>query len=63
LLRGLAFYAAGVIAGIQIALYLFDLYDDGVADVKSGIIGVLLLVLGVMFVAWSVQRSSRRPRE
>ena len=57
LLRALVFFLAGVIAGVQIALYLFDLYDDGVGDARSGLIGVALLIVGAGFVMWSYRSS------
>ena len=60
LLRALAFFVAGLIAGIQIALYLFDLYDDGVGDVRSGMIGAALLIVGFGFVMWSYRSRARR---
>jgi hypothetical protein len=52
---------AGSFAGIQIGLYLFDLYDDGVADLRSGIIALIILVLGLVLVAWSFRGSPREP--
>jgi hypothetical protein len=44
--RVLAIFAAGIVAGIQIAIYLCDSFDDGVADGRSGFTGVILIVLG-----------------
>ena len=61
LLRAIAIFVAGVVGGTQIALYLFDLYDDGVADVRSGIIAAVMLVLGLILVAWSFRGSRREP--
>ena len=49
--RLLVIYASGIVAGIQGGLYLTDLYDDGVADWRSGAIAVVLVVLGLAFVA------------
>ena len=57
LARVLAIFVAGVIAGVQIALYLFDLYDDGIADFRSFLIGLILLVSGLIFAL----RSFRPP--
>ena len=59
LIRVLAIYALGVIAGVQTALYLFDFYDDGIADFRSGLIAVLLLFLGLIVVGWSFRKSKR----
>ena len=56
--RVLAIYAAGLVAGVQGALYLFDRYDDGVADWRSGALALALVALGVAFVA----RTFRSPR-
>jgi hypothetical protein len=57
LTRVLLVYAAGVAAGVQGALYLFDTFDDGVADGKSGAIGLVFLALGLAFIF----RSFRKP--
>jgi hypothetical protein len=43
-------YLAGLLAGIQIALFLFDLYDDGTADLRSGLIGLVFLLVGAWLV-------------
>ena len=58
LLRALCILLVGVLAGMQIALYLFDLYDDGVAERLSAVIGVALLILGVMLVLWFFRKRS-----
>ncbi len=55
-------FAAGLVAGVQIALYLFDFYDDGIADVRSAVIGLVLLTLGVGLLAWSFRRTPDNPR-
>jgi hypothetical protein len=51
--RVLVVYVAGLVAGIQCALYLFDRFDDGVADVRSLYIGLGMVALGLGFVGWS----------
>lgn len=65
LARVLAIYAAGAIAGIQIALYMFDLYDDGIADVRSLLIGVLFLTFGLIFAlrSFRARRNSLNRRD
>ena len=55
--RALAIYVSGLVAGVQSALYLFDLSDDGVADWRSGAIALVLIVLGLALLA----RSFRSP--
>jgi len=35
----------GLISGIQIALYMYDYFDDGVADYKSLLIGIAMIAL------------------
>lgn len=46
----LTIFALGLVCGIQAALYLYDLYDDGIADGRSALIAVLLIVLGLGYV-------------
>jgi hypothetical protein len=60
--RVLLVWLAGLLAGIQAALYLFDLYDDGVADWHSGAIAVALAAAGLGFVAWTFRRPNAAPR-
>jgi hypothetical protein len=60
--RALAIWLLGLIAGIQVALYLFDLYDDGVADWKSGVIGLIFVAAGLLFVASTFRRGTAMPR-
>ena len=49
--RVLTIYLAGLLAGVQSALYLFDLYDDGVASARSGVIALVLIALGISLIA------------
>lgn len=51
--RVLLIYLAGLAAGVQLALYLFDRYDDGVADARSLWIALAMIALGIGFVAWT----------
>jgi len=41
---------------MQIALYLFDVYDDGTADIRSLLIGLLFFALGLVFALWRFLR-------
>jgi hypothetical protein len=56
LARVLVIFLAGVLAGVQIALFLFDLYDDGTAELRSGLIGLIFLLLGLAFAIWSFRK-------
>jgi hypothetical protein len=59
--RVLVVWLAGLAAGVQIALYLFDLYDDGVADWRSGAIGLALAAAGLAFVGWTFRPPRAAP--
>lgn len=50
--RTVLVYALGLVAGIQCALYLFDLYDDGVASPLTGAIGSVLVMIGIGVAIW-----------
>lgn len=52
-------YMLGVLAGVQIALYLFDYYDDGVTEPLSGLIGIGFLAAGLAVVLWPFVRAWR----
>jgi hypothetical protein len=58
LARVLGIHAAGFVAGIQIALYLYDRYDDGVADPKSLWIGLAMFAAGAAFALSRFRRRS-----
>ena len=51
--RVIGIYVAGFAAGIQGALYLGDVYDDGVADWRSGVIALVFVALGAALIRWS----------
>jgi hypothetical protein len=55
--RVLAVFAFGLISGIQVALYMYDFYDDGVADIKSLLIGATMVVLSIAFVIFSFRET------
>ena len=59
--RALAFLLLGVLSGIQIALYLYDYYDDGIAEFGSLLIGLAMLAASIGFVAYSYRQ--KRPRD
>lgn len=59
LLGTLFIYLLGVLAGVQVALYLFDRFDDGVAEPLSGWIGVAFLAAGLGVVLWPFVRARR----
>ena len=45
--RTLAIVTVSLLAGVQIALFLFDFYDDGVADPLSLVIGIAILMVAI----------------
>ena len=53
ILRAIAFVMLGCVSGMQIALYMYDYLDDGVADVGSLVIGILMLAASIAIVLWS----------
>lgn len=46
----LFFYSWGLVAGAQLALYMYDYFDDGMAEALSGLIGVGLVLLGTLII-------------
>lgn len=52
----LLIYLFGLMAGVQAALFLFDLFDDGVAEPLSGGIALAMVAAAVGFVAWTYRR-------
>lgn len=54
--RLIAVYLMGLIAGVQGGLYLADLYDDGIADWRSGAIALFLVALGAGLLVQSIRR-------
>lgn len=55
--RVLVIYLAGLLAGVQGAIYLFDGYDDGVADWRSGVMALALVLLGLALIARTFRRA------
>ena len=60
--RVLLIYLAGIVAGVQGALYLFDVYDDGVADWRSGAIALAFVAAGLAAIALTFRRRAS-PRD
>ncbi len=56
--RVLLVYLAGLVAGVQLALYLFDRYDDGVADARSLWISLAFITIGIGLITWMFRRRS-----
>ena len=56
LLRALVFFGLGLLTGTQGALYLYDTFDDGVSDPRSGVIALLFLLVSLTFILWSFRR-------
>ncbi len=52
---------AWLAAGIQIALYAFDRFDDGVADARSGMIGLAFVAVGVGVIAFLFRSREQGP--
>lgn len=46
----LFFYGWGLVAGAQLALYLYDYFDDGTAEALSGLIGIGLVLSGALII-------------
>ena len=55
--RLVAIYVMGGVAGVQGGLYLADVYDDGIADWRSGAIALALVVLGVALLVQTIRRN------
>lgn len=51
--RVLLIFLFGLICGIQAALYLYDLYDDGIADIRSALIAVGMMGASLGFIVYT----------
>lgn len=60
LLRVLMIFLMGILVGAQLALYLFDYYDDGIADVRSALIGLGMLGFFLIISLWRFIRPGGR---
>ena len=52
-------YVLGLAAGVQLALYAYDRFDDGVADARSGLIGLAFVAIGVGASAYLFRSRAR----
>ena len=50
--RALVTYGLGIVAGVQVALFLSGHFDDGVAEPLSGLIGISFVVIGAAVTLW-----------
>lgn len=55
--RVFGIFLLGLISGIQVALYMYDYYDDGIADYRSLLIGVAMIFLSIAFILYTFRRS------
>lgn len=55
--RVLLIFLLGLAAGIQLALYFYDTFDDGVSEPLSGGIALMLVGFGLGAIAWSYRRA------
>ncbi|MCH2569607.1 MAG: hypothetical protein MKZ98_13765 [Pseudomonadales bacterium] len=51
LIRATTILFLGIVCGMQLGLYMCDYYDDGVADIQSLIIGVIMVLCALGFVS------------
>lgn len=63
LLRAFVIFFLGLVSGIQLALYWYDFYDDGIADYKSLLIGIGMGILSIGFILFSFRSTTRESRQ
>lgn len=56
------FYGWGLLAGAQLALYLYDYFDDGTAEALSGLIGIGLVLFGTLIILARYRRHADQRR-
>lgn len=61
--RVLTIFLLGLVCGVQTALYLFDLYDDGIADIKSALIAGVMVALSVGYIFFTFRTKKSAGRE
>ncbi len=59
-LRTSGIFLLGLISGIQIALYMYDYYDDGIADYKSLLIGIAMVLLSLGFILYTYRSDNSK---
>jgi hypothetical protein len=57
--RVFGIFLFGLISGIQIALYMYDYYDDGIADYKSLLIGIAMIILSIGFILYTFRSTTQ----
>ncbi|MAV25122.1 MAG: hypothetical protein CMQ05_03250 [Gammaproteobacteria bacterium] len=50
LIRATTILFLGIVCGIQLGLYMFDYYDDGIAEFQSLVIGLIMVLCALAFV-------------
>lgn len=60
ILRTFGIFFLGIISGIQVALYLYDYYDDGIADYKSLLIGIAMVLLSLGFILYTYRSDNSK---
>lgn len=50
-------YILGVVSGVQSALYLYDYYDDGIADYKSALIALIFIGFSLLWILFYFHRN------
>ncbi len=52
-------FLLGMVCGTQTALYLMDLYDDGIADPLSGFIALVMIAISLGYILFLFRK--KRP--
>lgn len=50
LVRATTILFLGIVCGIQLGLYMFDYYDDGIAELQTLVIGIVMVLCALGFV-------------
>lgn len=59
LLRTIFIYFLGIVTGAQIMLFIFDYVEDGIAETKSLLIGVGMLLLCLSYIIYTFRASKK----
>lgn len=57
--RVFGIFFLGLISGIQVALYMYDYYDDGIAELLSLFIGIALVILSIGYILYSFRSTDQ----